>query len=189
VRAAGRSVVQFSRVRYAERGGIAGDDDQPPDGRPVASLLTSGGCTGWVLYQLFDYGTDVGLRAVDVRDGRYEDSGEVIDVQLRSTTRAIVRDDVIAYDLDASTFEYLRRGPVSRPRILVLMVMPEAAGEWVDQDETELRLRRCAYWLSLRGAERSSATSSVRISIPRANVFDAVALTRLLDRRYRGEPI
>jgi hypothetical protein len=140
-----------------------------------------------VLFQLFDYGTDVSLRAVDVRDGQYEDAGEAIDVQLRSTTRAIVRDDAIAYDLDVRTYEYLRRSPVSGPRILVLLVMPEAEGEWLVQNEAELRLRRCAYWLSLRGADPSSAASSVRVSIARANVFDATALTQLLDRRYRGE--
>jgi hypothetical protein len=142
-----------------------------------------------VLYQLFDYGTDVSLRAVDVRDGRYEDAGEVVDVQLRSTTRAIVRDDAIAYDLDVRTYEYLRRSPANRPRILVLLVMPEVEAEWLAQDEAELRLRRCAYWLSLREADPSGAASSVRVSIPRTNVFDAPALTQLLDRRYRGEAI
>lgn len=142
-----------------------------------------------VLYQLFDYGTDVSLRAVDVQDGRYEDTGEVIDVQLRSTTRAITRGDEVAYDLGIRTHEYLRRSPVNRPRILVLFVMPEGEGDWLVQDEVELRLRRCAYWLSLRGTDPSSAASSVRVSIPQANVFDVSALTRLLDRRYRGEVI
>jgi hypothetical protein len=69
------------------------------------------------------------------------------------------------------------------------MVLPDGETEWLNQDETELRLRRCAYWLSLRGAAARAATSSVRVTIPRANVFDTAAVTRLLDRRYRGEPI
>jgi Domain of unknown function (DUF4365) len=142
-----------------------------------------------VLYQLFDFGVDVCLRAVDQEDGRYEDAGEVIDVQLRSTTRAIVGDNSIDFDLDVRTYDYLRRSSLNRPRLLVLLVLPEAEVEWIAQDERELRLRRCAYWLSLRGLPPSEATSSVRVSIPRSDVFDATGLTRLLDRRYRGESL
>jgi len=50
-----------------------------------------------------------------------------------------------------------------------------------------LILRLCAYWLSLRGFEATTATSSVRLFIPREQVFSVDALHDLMRRLTQGD--
>jgi hypothetical protein len=127
-----------------------------------------------------DFGCDLILRAVVVYDQQYWDSGPQIDIQLKSTTRAEVRDGEVLYDLEVRAYNLLRQETGSRPRLLVLLVLPEDEAQWTSQSVEELILRRCAYWLSLRGAAPTTNQTTVRVAIPRANVFSPDALQRLL---------
>ena len=52
-----------------------------------------------------------------------------------------------------------------------LLVLPKEENDWLGQSEEELLVRHCAYWVSLRGLEPTTAKKTVRISIPRSNVF------------------
>lgn len=134
-----------------------------------------------------DLGFDLLLRSVEIHGQQLWDSGPQIDVQLKSTTRANIREDAVAYDLEVRAYNILRQVNVSRPRILVVLVLPDEEGEWLDQTEDALIVRRCAYWMSLRGSAPTTAQASIRIPIPRANVFSVQALQSLMDRARRGE--
>ena len=57
-----------------------------------------------------DFGTDMFLRRVEQQEEQYLDDGPQIDLQLKSTTRAVVREAAIAYDLDVRTYNLLRKG-------------------------------------------------------------------------------
>jgi hypothetical protein len=135
----------------------------------------------------YDYGVDITLGEVREIGGIYAETGFTIDVQLRSSTRAQVREHEVGFDLDVRTYDFVRREDVVAPRVLVLLVMPADAAEWVYQTEAAPELRRCAYWVSLRGEPTKANTSSVRVAIPRANVFGAAAVTAIFDRLHRGE--
>jgi Domain of unknown function (DUF4365) len=89
---------------------------------------------------------------------------------------------VVAYDLEVRAYNILRQENVGRPRILVVLVLPENESEWMSQTEESLIIRRCAYWTSLRGAEPTTAHTTVRIMIPRTNVFSVQSLELLMDR-------
>lgn len=132
-----------------------------------------------------DLGVDLFLRAVEVRDQQYWDSGPQLDVQLKSTTRAELHAGEVVYDLELRAYDLLRQQMVCRPCILVLLVLPEEEAQWLTQSPEELVLRRCAFWLSLRGASPTTNLTTVRITIPRRNVFSAEALGRLLDEARR----
>jgi hypothetical protein len=134
-----------------------------------------------------DLGFDLFLRSVEVHGNQVWDSGRQLDVQLKSTTRAAIRETEVAYDLEVRAYQILREGNVPRPRFLVVLVLLDDESEWVDQTEDALILRRCAYWTSLRGAEPTAAQTTVRILIPRANVFSVQSLQELIDRARRGE--
>jgi hypothetical protein len=138
-------------------------------------------------YQLTDYGVDYSLREVKQIEGRYVDTGIMIDVQLRSTTRARIRESDVAFDLDVDTYNFLRERTDLVPRILLLLVLPEQEAQWLRTTEKALMLRNCMYWASLRGKPATKSRSSVRISISRANRFQVAALVTLLDRCRRGE--
>jgi hypothetical protein len=127
-----------------------------------------------------DYGIDMSLRAVRVRNQRFGDVGGQVDVQLKSTTRAAVSSREVTYDLDVKHYDDLRVEGDNCPRILVLFILPVEEAEWLSQTTEELVLRHCAYWMSLEGFPASTSTSTIRIHIPTSNVFSVDALQTLL---------
>jgi len=132
-----------------------------------------------------DYGIDLALRAIEHLGQHRQDAGVQLDLQLRSTTRAHLFDTEIRYDLDVATYESLRRTPPI-PRLLVLLVLPEEPTHWLSQTVDELIIRRCAWWTSLRGAQPTAATSSVRVAIPRSQVFSVPYVQALMRRLAEG---
>jgi hypothetical protein len=135
-----------------------------------------------------DYGLGLFIRTVDTRDRRYFDSGYQIDLQLKSTTRAQVRDEVVVHDLEVRAYDLLRRStPI--PALLVLLVLPDEPARWLEQTEEQLLLRCCAYWLSLRGAPDTPNEATIRVSVPRANVFSVQAIHQMIDRLRKGLPL
>ena len=133
----------------------------------------------------YDYGIDTTLHAVRHVAGRIVEVGVCIDVQLKSTTNATINSDQILYDLEVRTYNHLRSPVVGSPRILVLVVLPEDENLWTDQTEERLLLRSCGYWLSLSGMPATTNLSTIRVAIPRANLFSNPALADLLERAER----
>lgn len=143
----------------------------------------------------FDYGIDVTLtevagRAHQSRPGiRYCETGYKLDIQIKSTATADVLDEVIVYDLAVGAYDDLRETMVGTPRILVLLVLPESEEEQLRQAENALCLQRCCYWLSLKGRGEVTNRYTVRVKLPRKNVFSEDELQRIMSRVKRGEPV
>ena len=136
----------------------------------------------------FDYGVDTSLRVIQQQDNLHQDARVQLDLQLRNTTRANVSDTQVSYDLDVRTYEYLRlRSRI--PCILVLLILPEDEAQWLNQSAEELTIRHCAYWISLEGAEPTTATSSIRIAIPRTQIFSVQAVRAMMDHLIQGEAL
>jgi len=134
-----------------------------------------------------DFGVDMLLRDVRESEIGFSDSGPQLDIQLKSTTRAEVRDTEVAYDLEVRAYNLLRQPVLSGGvRLLVLLLLPDDESQWLTLSEDELFLRRCAYWISLRGATATTATTTIRITIPRTNVFSPEAVRRLMDLIEQG---
>jgi hypothetical protein len=134
-----------------------------------------------------DYGTDMTLRLVDRVGVDLTPVGPNLDLQLKATTNATFTTNEVIYDLEARAYRILRRATRRAPIYLVLLVLPQPRAEWLVQNEDQLELRRCAYWLSLRGASATPNTSAVRIHIPRQNQFTPAALTRIMEAVAREE--
>jgi len=135
----------------------------------------------------FDYGIDVELHHIKERQGRYVESGFRVEIQAKSTTRAAVREADVLYDMEVKTYEDLRDPEVNCPRLLVLLVLPEDEADWTGMTEEHLILRRCAYWLNLRGRPATDNTDKVRVSLPRGNVFSVESLAAIMGRICQGE--
>jgi hypothetical protein len=123
-----------------------------------------------------DYGIDLSLLEIEVQNGRRWESGYQIHVQAKSVSRAVAGGTSIRYDLDVRAFDVLRTAPPRCARILVVLVLPADESHWLSQTEDAMTVRHCAYWLSLAGRARSPNRRSVRLSIPRANVFTPAAV-------------
>jgi hypothetical protein len=133
-----------------------------------------------------DYGVDLSLREIVRRGQRYLDGRLQLDLQLRSTTRAKVTDTHVGHDLDIPTYDFLRElTPIHC--LLVVLVLPDEEALWLNQSIEELVVRQCAYWYSLRGAAPSTRSSTVRVLIPRLQVFSAAAIHAMLEHLRKGE--
>jgi len=110
-------------------------------------------------------------------------------VQLKATIeRPAVRADKLAYFLRGTeAYDRLRADAVTVPRVLVVLFLPSEPGEWLRQTEQQLALRRCAYWVSLRGAPETSNTGGQTIYLPRSQVLSPRGLLDLAGRMVRGE--
>lgn len=133
-----------------------------------------------------DYGIDLSLHEIADEGAEHCESGFAIDVQARSTTVAAVGEAEVKYDLDVRTYNFLRSPTAACPRLLVLLVLPEDEGLWVSLTGEELVLRRCAYWLGLRGREQVPNVRSIRVALPVGNRFTPEALRGILGRLKEG---
>ncbi len=136
-----------------------------------------------------DYGIDLTLNDVEERGGRRSESGYKLDVQAKSATRAVLTGADVRYDLGVPSFEVSRHPAPGSPRILVVLILPDEEAEWTAQTEDELLLRHCAYWASLKGRNAVRNRRSVRVSIPRADVFSVDALLTIMRRIKAGEAL
>ncbi|BAZ14786.1 hypothetical protein NIES4071_66300 [Calothrix sp. NIES-4071] len=83
-------------------------------------------------------------------------------------------------------YNELRKKKTVVPRILVVVLIPELLEEWINKSETELCMRRCAYWISLRGQAETTNTESVTVYIPRENLFTVDTLKSLMQQITLG---
>jgi hypothetical protein len=136
-----------------------------------------------------DYGIDLTLREVQRREHRYVKSGYSLDVQAKSTAGRIISGSKLLFDLPVKNYDDLRDPAPGCPRILVVLVVPGAVNQWTTQTKDQLALRYCAYWASLLGMAPTPNRRTVRVAIPRANIFSAQALHGLMERVRREEPL
>ena len=99
-----------------------------------------------------------------------------VDFQLKASYDYTATDDHIVYKLDVGNYNVLVDAE-GVPAVLVLFAMPRDNQLWLEQDEQELRLRHCSYWMDFEGLERSANARSRTVYVPRANVFDVDAVS------------
>ena len=109
-----------------------------------------------------------------------------LDLQLKCTEQDIMRDDHLAFALGIKNYDDLRPENVLVPRILVVVLVPDRVDDWLAQSEEELALRRCGYWVSLRGMPGTNNSTSVTIDIPRSQMFTPAVLRDIMERVGNG---
>ena len=109
-----------------------------------------------------------------------------LELQLKSTSRDIQDDNSIRYPLKLKNYDDLRMDNFAIPRILVIVLIPEKLEDWLTQSETQLCIRNCGYWNSLRGNPITQNTTAVTATIPRTNQFTVVALQSIMEGISQG---
>jgi hypothetical protein len=136
-----------------------------------------------------DYGIDQTINDIEARGRRRSESGYRLDVQAKSTTLARITTTGIRYSMEVQAYDDLRVPRAGCPRVLVVLILPLEEQDWCSQTIDNLIVRRCAYWLSLRGWKPTSNRKTIQVTIPHANVFSAAALQALMTRIKAGEAI
>jgi Domain of unknown function (DUF4365) len=131
-----------------------------------------------------DDSVDLGLAA---RGGGGTVRSPRLDLQLKCTDQDFVRSQTINFPLPVKNYEELRPTDLMVPRILVVVVVPGDLAQWVAHSESELLLRHCGYWFSLRGMPATENEETVTLHIPRGQVFSVPAVTGMMHRISNGE--
>jgi hypothetical protein len=77
-------------------------------------------------------------------------------------------------------------GLSQRPRLLVVLDLPDNKDLWMTIDVEGLTLLRRAYWLSLRDHEETENKYSITVYIPEHNVFDVDGLHDIMQMSNDG---
>ncbi len=99
-------------------------------------------------------------------------------IQLKATIGTpLINDGYISYALNGiNRYDDLRKQTLATHRILVVMFLPGNDTDWLQISEDELVLKKCAYWVSLRGAAQSANATSQTVYIPQAQIFNPTSL-------------
>jgi hypothetical protein len=129
-----------------------------------------------------EYGTDGHLVKVTLlKNGRFSDTGHIINCQIKATTTCFYVGSEVVYDLDADAYNKLVGWEGSSPCILIVLSLADVQEDWLKVSEAGLQLQRCCYWIHLTGAPTSNSRT-IRISIPRSQIFTPDAVTDILNR-------
>ncbi|MBV6627310.1 MAG: DUF4365 domain-containing protein [Rivularia sp. (in: Bacteria)] len=105
-----------------------------------------------------------------------------LEVQVKSTSTAVIDNEFVRYPLKLKNYNELRKSKTLVPKILVIILLPDNPEEWVNQSEEELCLRRCGYWLSLRGQPETQNAESVTVYLPRQQLFTVSAVKNIIEQ-------
>lgn len=125
------------------------------------------------------------LDSVDVTISAGGEYRPKLDIQCKATFNLNWKNDTASFPLSIKNHNDLCC-PVQTPRLLVVLDLPKSEEEWLTIGANELVLRKCAYWLSLSGAEKSTNAISKNVSLLAKNRFDADALRVLMDQSRTG---
>ena len=154
----------------------------------VASVAATAGCAVQVIRRDI-FGFDVLL----VRPGETPSHQEVsLYVQLKctTTTKPDPANPHFSYQLKKREyFDRLAARRSSPKALLVVMVTSPRQTEWSGATHDELRVSHCCYWVSLEGQTARPGVQQPTVHVPTSHIFDAMALTEILDKLDRGESL
>lgn len=111
----------------------------------------------------------------------------VLDVQLKSTSSPVWRDDGLHYRLSKKNYDDLREDRTVEI-ILVVLELPEDESNWLECGSEQLVLRRCAWWDWLADSPDIDAESKT-VVIPPDQQFDLSTIQSLIGRIRLGQPL
>jgi Domain of unknown function (DUF4365) len=109
-----------------------------------------------------------------------------LEVQLKASTAELSDPRSLRHRLKMKNYNDLKVDKLWVPRILLVVRVPEDPVAWLRQDEAELALRHCGYWLSLRGQPDVPNEDNVTVQVPRTQIFSVSALQQLMQRIANG---
>lgn len=131
-----------------------------------------------------DLGADLSVAASHQINGKYCATGYQFYCQLKATNVYLIEDSYIVYDMDAADYNKLAEWQGTSPCYLILYCAPaDENQDYLIHSEDHLHLRRCCYWLQIDPLPTDNS-SSVRVRIPRQQMFTPGAVVDLLRQQY-----
>lgn len=130
----------------------------------------------------YDYGIDLQISPIIVDEyGDNIPNGIPLVVQAKASHVFNESVDSITYDLKTRNYNILASNNKGLPYILISYCMPSEDAEWMNICENNTILKHKGYWKSLRGEPRSKNRQTVRITIPKTQIFNGSNLTSIMN--------
>lgn len=111
-----------------------------------------------------------------------------LQLQLKATIKAPVEaNDKLPHSIKVKQYNKLRSITLGQQRLLVVYYLPREKEEWLNHTENALVTKRCAYWVSLRGAPDVNDQDNVTVYIPRSQILSHNSLMTLMISRSKEE--
>jgi Domain of unknown function (DUF4365) len=114
------------------------------------------------------------------------------DAQVKCTAKDCLHKNSIHFELGIRNYARLIHPKPMVPQILIVVLTPSDANEWVKTDKTEeisTLLKASAYWISLRGRESTSNKNSITVKIPLSHRFLPEALRAMMKKIAQNEDL
>lgn len=130
-----------------------------------------------------DYdGIDVTLRSKVDFGGISGCLGSELDLQLKCTGQeSAVRDETVAWSLDARTAEILRATHRYSLGVFCVMVVPQDPGFWLHHSTEGILARSQMYWIRGQDIPSPGENNSVTVHLPKTNIFTAQNALNLIE--------
>ncbi len=112
-----------------------------------------------------------------------------LELQLKCTERNVLKADGIHFPLKGKNYDDLRGTNLHVPKILVVLLVPDRVGDWVNHSDEEMCLKHCAWWLSLAGAAERGGVETPTVILPPGQRFSPAALEAIMARIGRKENV
>jgi hypothetical protein len=86
-------------------------------------------------------------------------------------------------------YNTLREPGSPLPKLLAVLFLPTNPEQWLKLDEKCLIARRCAYWVSLKGAPPSGNDTGQTVYLPKSQMLSVEGLRRVVTRLSREEEL
>lgn len=112
-------------------------------------------------------------------------------VQLKATiTTPVETDTHFSYFFSGiKQYDFLREETKNQHRVLVVLFLPDGHDEWLSVSPEQLILKKCAYWLSLRGADASANSTGTTVYLPKEQLLSPENLLNIFERISKNEPL
>jgi hypothetical protein len=109
-----------------------------------------------------------------------------LELQLKCKAAPTPSEVEFSHSIKLKNYDDLRDTTVLVPRILIVVLVPDDLDDWLAHSETELALRRCAYWLSLRGFPPSANATGQTVRMRKEQTFTVQSLREMMARIGNG---
>lgn len=114
-----------------------------------------------------------------------------LDIQLKATVASpVTNNSRISYHFRGiDAYDNLRDPLLAVPKILVVLFLPEKQNEWLTWTPENLCLKKCAWWVSLKGAAGTKNSDGVTVYLPEGQYFNCDALKDIVCKLSKQEEL
>ncbi|TGM62987.1 DUF4365 domain-containing protein [Leptospira meyeri] len=127
---------------------------------------------------------DIEFTANDIPGGIIRDPS--LRFQLKCTKKIPSVDDYLHFALPIKNYKDLRGSDFLCPRYLIVITTPENANDWINATDSNLILKYCGYYYSLKDEPESDNKDSVTLRIPKTNLLTPEILFEMMLLASKG---